>query len=122
MSEYVLQPCRVVRTAFVPAKLDPLVLNWRELVGKLAPKGELLEVQKLAGLKKGCYVGLSKRTRAPGNTVFIFQNHAGGGDFTWVANQDRTFQDRIVEAYLVESAVRDGKIIESESKKEEKST
>lgn len=122
MSKFVLKPARLLQTKLVTSKTDPeFEVDFKQLLKRLVPAGApSYERTKLLNLHHGMFVGISRSIRRPGEkTIFVLFNVDRSGDIEFVLKKDPSFEQRLVEAYFVESALYDAKVSET-SKHEQK--
>jgi hypothetical protein len=102
MDRFVLRPCKLRESRFVPLDGDPLVLNWKELCGKLAPSRAREAVLTLRALTIGAFVGLLRRSSGGPPSNFVLVNQDRSGNVAYVLHKDTSFEERLIEVYLVE--------------------
>lgn len=110
-----LQPCKIRENRIVPLKAERIDLRWHELVAKMAPNREPFELNTLAQLRLGSYVGVCRRSRGDGQTVFMLMNDDRSGFIDWILKKDETFASRVIEVYRVDALDSNAQIIETEA-------
>ena len=118
MSKFVLKPARLLQTRLVTSKTDPeFSLDFKAMVKRFVPPNAAFERTKLLNLKHGMFIGLSRSQRRPGEKcIFVLANLDRGGDIAFVLRKDPSFENRLIEAYFVESAEYDAKVTEQAQK------
>lgn len=108
MSKFVLRPAKVVQSRLLAQEAEPEEhYTIEELVRKLGASGSRFEQEKIALLRPGCYVGLSRKARSEGSVVFVLGANNGPGDLSAALKRDPTVAERIFRAYRVERVLRE---------------
>lgn len=116
MSKFVLKPARLLQTRLVTSKTDPeFEVDFKQLVKKLVPSdAPVYERTKVLNLRHGMFVGKARSLRRPGHaTMFVLFNVDRSGDIEFVLKKDPSFEQRLLEAYFVETAQYDAKVTET---------
>lgn len=112
MSHFILRRCRILQQHFVSDK-EETVLNFeslRELVRHFVPSNVPGQKRVLAGLRRGEFIGFSKRKDGQQQSVFRFTDPSG--NLENIFSNDPSLEARIVECFRVERADYDARITE----------
>src|SRR6266850_8443621 len=117
MSRFVLQPVRILQDRFVTDKTKSSIEHdFRSLCAAMVTKGRCdeREIAKLGFLRRGEFIGRTRDSKKSGvEHIFLLFSEGGTGDIGFVSKRDSSFQERIIEAFRVEVAEYDGRIIEA---------
>lgn len=112
MANFVLRRCRILQHHFVGDK-EETVLKFDSFEGLLrhfVPRGERPQMHLFANLRRGEFIGFSKRRTDGGRTAFRFTDRTG--DLSGVFANDPSLEGRILESYRIDDAIYDARFTE----------
>lgn len=101
-AEFVLRPAKLRDGKFVPdRKAESITLTWKELVERLAPSKSRASGVLLRSLHPGMFVGTRSHEQQQVST-FGFDAAGRSRDASQVLRRDPTFEQSVIELFLVE--------------------
>lgn len=110
MAKFVLQPCKVLATSFVPLNEGAIECDFKTLMDLVAVREDPAHLAKIKALKIGSFIGKSQVTK--GMVNFLLINRNNGPSFEWIDDKDPTFKSRVLSVYRVELAQWGGSAVE----------
>jgi hypothetical protein len=111
MANFVLFPCKLRQDHLIPKKDgEPLSLDWKGLVEKLAPSRSHQAMMILHHVRLGSFVGLIKRDGRL-NTFYLYDPTLNGS-LREQLKKDPTMEERLVEVWRVDHVRWDAVVTE----------
>ena len=111
-TQFVLQPCKLRNSDFVPTKDEVVTFSWKEMLNRFAVSGTRQAVLNVRGIKLGSFIGMAVDPRTGKPTNFYLWNPDFSGSLVGKIKKDPGFTDRILEVYRVEHVEWDAQVKE----------